>query len=75
MVEFLWKNSLVVSGDRGGSMAMWDINTGQCIRKMPNVHSGAVSKIKFHSDGADSNVILSAGLGDGCLNVHDMRTL
>ena len=28
IVEFEWRNSLVVSGDRGGSMAIWDINTG-----------------------------------------------
>ena len=41
---------------------------------MPGAHTGAVSKIKFHSDGGNSNIILSAGLGDGCLTVHDMRS-
>jgi WD40 repeat protein len=74
VVEFLWKNSLVVSGDRGGSMAIWDINTGQAIKTIKGAHTGAVSKIKFHSDGHDSNVILSTGMGDGCLAVHDMRS-
>jgi len=32
VVEFAWRNSLVVSGDRGGTMAIWDLNTGQSIR-------------------------------------------
>lgn len=41
---------------------------------MPNVHTGAVSKIKFHSDGGNNNIIMSAGLKDGVLAVHDMRT-
>ena len=74
VVEFEWRNSLVVSGDRGGSMAIWDINTGQCVNQMKNPHTGAVSKIKFHSDGAQSNIILSAGMKDGAMCVHDMRT-
>jgi WD40 repeat protein len=74
VVEFDWRNSLVVSGDRGGSMAIWDINTGQSVRQMKNPHSGAVSKIKFYSDGVDAHLILSVGLKDGCLVAHDMRT-
>jgi len=45
VVEFNWKHSLVVSGDRGGSMAIWDINTGQPIRMMKQAHSGHISKI------------------------------
>ena len=51
VVEFQWRNSLVVSGDRGGSMAIWDINTGKAVREMKGAHSGAVSKINFFSDG------------------------
>ena len=38
------------------------------------MHTGAISKIKFHSDGAQSNIIISSGLKDGCIVVHDMRT-
>jgi WD40 repeat protein len=38
VVEFEWKNSLVVSGDRGGSMAIWDINTDQSVRQMAGAH-------------------------------------
>jgi WD40 repeat protein len=31
VMEFEWVNSLAVSGARDGSMAIWDINTGQAI--------------------------------------------
>jgi len=74
VVEFAWLNSLVVSGDRQGSMAIWDINTGTAVKTMKNAHQGAVSKIMFYSDGMNSNIILSAGLKDGRLVAHDMRS-
>jgi len=74
VVEFNWKHSLVVSGDRGGSMAIWDINTGQPIRMMKQAHSGHISKIMFYSDGAENNLVLSTGMKDGQLCVHDMRS-
>jgi len=74
VVEFAWQHSLVVSGDRGGSMAIWDVNTGQALREMKGAHHGAVSKILFYSDGVDNNLILSTGLKDGQLVAHDMRT-
>ncbi len=31
VMEFEWVNSLVVSGARDGSVAVWDINTGSSI--------------------------------------------
>lgn len=52
VMEFEWVNSLVVSGGRDGSIAVWDVNTGNAIQTMPGVHAGAVSKIAFLSDGA-----------------------
>jgi hypothetical protein len=55
-------------------MAIWDINTGQSIREIKGVHSGALSKIEFYSDGGQNNLIISVGLKDGQLAVHDMRT-
>ena len=54
-------------------MAIWDINTGKAIKQMGNVHQGAVSKINFFSDGQQSNIILSTGLKDGFMAIHDMR--
>ena len=73
VMEFEWVNSLVVSGGRDGSMAVWDVNTGQAIQQM-QPHNGPVSKIQFYSDGASNHLIISAGLKDGVLAVYDMRT-
>ena len=32
VLQLGWQNSLVVSGDRGGQVVLWDINKGQSIR-------------------------------------------
>ena len=73
MLEFKWVNSLCVSGDKSGGMAIWDINTGTALMTK-TIHKGAVSKINMFSDGTN-NLILSGGLRDGVLNILDMRTL
>lgn len=72
VTTFEWHNSLVISGGRDGSLAFWDINEGKAFKKA-NAHEGAVSKIKFYDDGVDSSIIITAGLNDGVVCVHDMR--
>ena len=37
-------------------------------------HNGPVSKIALYSDGVNKNLIISAGLKDGIMNVLDMRS-
>ena len=41
---------------------------------MKGIHKGHIAKIQFYSDGQDNNLILSTGLKDGQLIVHDMRS-
>lgn len=72
VLDFEWVNSLCVSGDRSGGLALWDVNTGKTL-KQEIAHNGGVSKIKFLSDESNS-VYMSTGLKDGVLNVYDMRT-
>ena len=72
-MEFEWKYSLVVSGDRAGGLAFWDINRPEPLLKM-KAHGSAVSKICFYSDNQVNNIVLTAGQRDGKLNVFDMRT-
>lgn len=48
-MEFEWRNSLCVSGDRAGSVAFWDINRGDPLKSV-KIHGGAVGKVAFHSD-------------------------
>jgi hypothetical protein len=54
-------------------MAIWDINTGTPIQQL-QPHNGPVSKIKLYSDGVNQHLIVSCGLKDGILAIHDMRT-
>ena len=49
VMEFEWKNSLCVSGDRKGGLAFWDINRPTPLMKNQG-HSSAVSKITLYSD-------------------------
>ena len=48
-MEFAWKNSLCVSGDRKGGIAFWDINRAEPLKKL-NSHGSAVSKVALYSD-------------------------
>lgn len=73
VMEFAWRNSLCVSGDRVGGLAFWDINRGDPVKKV-KAHGSAVSKVVLHSDDRTCNVVLTAGQRDGKLNVFDMRT-
>ena len=54
-------------------MAIWDINKLSCIYKQ-NVNAGQISKILFHTDGMDNNVIITAGINDGAITCIDMRS-
>ena len=72
-MEFEWANSLVVSGARDGSVAVWDINTGSPIQQLA-CHQGPVSKIAFFSDGMSNNIYITTGGKDGVMAIHDMRT-
>jgi len=56
-----------VSGDRSGSLAIWDINTGTPISTQ-GCHNGPVAKISL-----SNGIILSSGLKDGVITAIDMR--
>ena len=72
IMDFDWHNSLLVSGDKAGVMAIWDLNAEKAIKAI-KTHKGAVSQIKLASS-KDQNVILTTGLNDGTLVAHDMRS-
>lgn len=73
IMDFDWKNSLAVSGDRQGIVSFWDVNEGEPIM-FKSTHKGAVSKVMLYSDGGANNIVISAGINDGVLAIHDMRT-
>ena len=73
VITFEWNNSLIVSGGKDGTVALWDINRTKPIKKA-STHKGAVGQIHMFADQVDTNVIITAGRNDGVLAVHDMRT-
>ncbi|CAD8102273.1 unnamed protein product [Paramecium primaurelia] len=73
VLDFDWKNSLCVSGDKSGTVVFWDINEGEPVMSK-NTHKGAVSKCLLYSDGGNNNLVITAGINDGTLAIHDMRT-
>ena len=73
IMDFDWHNSLAVSGDRQGVVAFWDINEGEAVMEK-KAHTGAVSQVVLYGDGGNSNIVITSGVNDGMLIVHDMRT-
>jgi len=73
VLDFDWHNSLLVSGDKNGYIVMWDVNEAKPI-KVRKCHQGGVSQIILHSDSLKHHLIFTAGINDGTLCAHDMRT-
>lgn len=61
--------SRLVSGDKGGSLVIWDVHTGQPLHRF-RAHPGAITNVCF---GGDEHTVLSAGV-DGYVKVWDPRT-
>jgi len=73
LMDFDWVNSLAVTGSRDGQLGVWDINKGKCI-KTARAHQGPISKVSLYSDSVNQHLIMSCGIEDGVLCLHDMRT-
>ena len=73
IIDFDWHNSLLVSGDKNGTTAFWDINKVVSFKKFRNSHTAGVGKI-FFLDNFDKKCVASAGLKDGKMNIYDLRT-
>ncbi len=52
VLDFDWKNSLVVSGDKNGVVAFWDLNAGRHVAKM-QAHGKGVGSCRLYSDNVD----------------------
>lgn len=72
VMDFDWRNRLVVSGDKTGLCVFWDINTGQSVFQS-RCHKGGVNCVKLF-DQDDGAVAVTGGLKDGIVNIFDLRT-
>lgn len=48
VLDFKFNNSLLVSGDKNGTIALWDINDEKSVKSFKG-HAGGVGKIQFLS--------------------------
>lgn len=73
VTEFNFAQSLLVSADRDGGVCFWDLNSEKCVLSK-QLHQGQISNVVFHSDGINSNLILTSGVNDGVVNCFDMKS-
>ena len=71
VTNFIWSNSLLVSGERDGKVMFYDLNTGKNFNILA-CHTSAVHQLCFSVDGVDSNLVTSVGK-DGKLVFVDLR--
>lgn len=66
----------LISGDRSGTVRVWDVSTGACVWELVSIHKGHITALAW----ADASGGNSAWLGcfatggqDGCLRLWDPR--
>ena len=65
--------TMLASGDSNGSINIWSIQKGLCVRSFDKVHGGAITCLEFSKDGEESSRILS-GSQDGTCREFGLRT-
>eukprot|EP00759_Apiculatamorpha_spiralis_P015880 PhF_6_TR22367/c0_g1_i1/m.31708/K10260/FBXW7, SEL10; F-box and WD-40 domain protein 7 len=71
VLTFAWIHNTVVSGDRGGGVLNWDIDTSQCVSVLRPRGGGQCSAIGYLV-GQEENYVI-AGDQSGQLSVWDIR--
>lgn len=65
--------TMLASGDDLGSINIWNLQKGTCLRSFDKVHGGAVTCLDFSKDGEESSRIIS-GSQDGSCREFGLRT-
>lgn len=63
-------SELLVSGDAQGTIKVWQVSTGKCVRRFKSAHEKGVTSVSFSSD--LSNVLSSSH--DGTVRLHGLRS-
>lgn len=61
-------SELLVSGDVKGTVKVWQVSTGKCLRRFKAVHEKGVTSVSFSSD---SSKVLTSSL-DGTVRLHGL---
>jgi WD40 repeat protein len=70
VMTFDWEGSLLVSGDKKGLAAVWDLNAGLPLYVVKR-HKGAISQLQLDRE---RGLLLTTGLNDGHLVISDLRS-
>ncbi len=65
--------TMLASGDSNGSINIWNLQKGTCLRAFEKAHGGAVTCLDFSRDGEESSRILSSSQ-DGTCREFGLRT-
>ncbi|KAF2806528.1 uncharacterized protein BDZ99DRAFT_341740, partial [Mytilinidion resinicola] len=60
---------LLVSGTRGGTVQLWDLNSGQCIHILEG-HTGSVSRAEFSANRS----LLATGQSGGEIRLWNVES-
>lgn len=63
-------SELLASGSRDGRLKVWQLSSGECVRKFGAAHEGGVTALAFSKDGSQ---VLSGG-NDGVARIFGMRS-
>ena len=69
MTQITWSpdGTLLVSGSQDGSIAIWDVESGELVRTL-NGHTKTVTTLAWSPDGT----LLASGSQDGCIRIWDV---
>lgn len=71
VMDFVWWDNVVASGDRSGMVKVWDTNHAQCTGTLKG-HSGHITAMLAMPDGEGVPTVIT-GAQDGHLRVWDLR--
>lgn len=63
-------SAVLATGCKGGSIKVWELASGTCLRRFDKAHSGGVASVQFTRDGMQ---LLSGG-SDGLARMHGLRS-